>query len=181
MRDADLEWVQLSEGAPAGFLKVCSRVYRYPDGREEPWDILLGGSTVAVLALTEDEQVVLARQYRPGPDAVLLEMPGGNVTGAEDVLGAALRELREETGYEAESAAVVMQTWLASYATHRRHAVVARDCRWVGEQRLDDAEFIEPVLMPIGEFIAHALGGQLTDTDMALACLVAAGYLKQTT
>ncbi|MFG1878008.1 NUDIX hydrolase [Sphaerisporangium sp. NPDC049003] len=181
MRDeANLEWEQLSEGPPAGFLKVKSRLYRYPDGKEDKWDILLGGATVAILALTDDDQVILARQFRPGPDRVLLEMPGGNVAGAEDIVAAAVRELREETGYEAEKAEVVMQTYLASYATHRRHAIVARGCKLVGDQKLDDAEFVDPVLMPVADFIEHVLSGQLTDTDMALAGLVSAGFLKPT-
>ncbi|MFI7108403.1 NUDIX hydrolase [Nonomuraea sp. NPDC050227] len=120
------------------------------------WDILVGGATVAIVALTDDEQVVLARQYRPGPGRVLLE----------------------EAGYEAATLEVVMRTFLASYASHRRHAVLARGCRKVAEPRLDDGEFIETVLMPIGAFVQHVLSGQMTDTDLAFAGLVAAGYLK---
>ncbi|MGH3850209.1 MAG: hypothetical protein ACRDRT_10970, partial [Pseudonocardiaceae bacterium] len=70
------EWTQLSEmDGPAGFLKVRGRRYRYPDGNEDVWDILVGGTTVAIIALTEDDQVVLARQYRPGPGRILLELP----------------------------------------------------------------------------------------------------------
>jgi ADP-ribose pyrophosphatase len=43
---------------------------------------------------------------------------------------------------------------------------------------LDEGEFVEPVLVPVPEFVGHVLGGQLTDADMAFAGLVAAGYLK---
>ncbi|UBU08442.1 NUDIX hydrolase [Nonomuraea gerenzanensis] len=180
MGDAKVgEWTQLGElDGPAGFLKVRGRRYRYPDGNEAVWDILVGGATVAIVALTDDEQVVLARQYRPGPGQVLLELPGGNADGDEPVEVAAARELLEETGYEAAALEVVMRTFLSSYASHRRHAVLARGCRKVAEPRLDDAEFIETVLMPVGAFIEHVLSGQLTDTDVAFAGLAAAGYLK---
>ncbi|MDQ1307206.1 MAG: ADP-ribose pyrophosphatase [Actinomycetota bacterium] len=175
------EWTQLSEmDTSAGFLKVRGRRFRYPDGREDVWDILVGGATVAVVALTEDGRVVLARQYRPGPGRILLELPGGIVDGDEPVDVAAARELLEETGYEAASVEVVMQTYLASYASHRRYAVLARGCRKVAEPTLDDGEFIATVLMPVREFVDHVLGGQLTDTDMAFAGLTAAGYLKVT-
>ncbi|MGW3349650.1 NUDIX hydrolase [Nonomuraea rubra] len=137
-----------------------------------------GGATVAIVALTEDEQVVLARQYRPGPGRVLLELPGGNAGGDEPVEVAAARELLEETGYEAVTLEVVMQTYLASYASHRRYAVFARGCRKVDEPALDGGEFIETVLMPLGGFVQHVLGGQLTDADAAFAGLTAGGYLK---
>ncbi|MEU9835897.1 NUDIX hydrolase [Streptosporangium sp. NPDC048047] len=173
------EWTRLGElDGPAGFLTVRGHRYRYPDGREDTWDILVGGSTVAIVAVTEDEQVVLARQYRPGPGKVLLELPGGNADGDEPVEVAAARELLEETGYEAATLEVVMQTFLASYASQRRYAVLARGCRRVAEPDPGDGEFVETVLMPVGEFVRHVLGGQLTDTDIAFAGLTAAGYLK---
>lgn len=56
---------------------------------------------VNVIALTPDDRVVLIRQYRPGIEAVCLEIPGGMVDEGEDAATAAARELAEETGYTA--------------------------------------------------------------------------------
>ncbi|WP_241826757.1 NUDIX hydrolase [Streptomyces graminilatus] len=175
-----LEWTLQSERPePAGWLKVSCRTYVQPDGKESDWDILQGPRTVAVVALTEDGQGVLVRQFRPGPGKVLAELPGGLVSGGEEVEAAAARELLEETGYEAGTVEVVMKTYLASYATHVRHAVLARNCRKVTEPKPDAEEFVEPVTMPLDDYVAHLLGGQYTDADMGLAGLVAAGLLKQ--
>lgn len=175
----ELQWHQVGERpASAGFLKVRCRTYRYPTGVEADWDILEGGKTVAVVALTDDDHVVLVKQFRPGPGAVLLELPGGLVDGDEQVVAAAARELLEETGFAASTVEVVGTTFLAAYATHVRHAVLARGCRTVAEPQPGLDEFAETVTMPVPDFVRHVLGGQLTDMDMALAGLVAAGVLK---
>jgi ADP-ribose pyrophosphatase len=166
---------------PAGWQKVTCRTYRYPDGREDRWDILHGRPTVAVVAITADGEGVLVRQYRPGPDRVLAELPGGMVEAGESVEAAAARELLEETGYQAGSVDVVMRTYLASFATTVRHAAVARDCRRLGEPTPDPSEFVQPFTVPQDEFVRHILSGQLTDADMGLAGLVAAGLLGPTT
>src|SRR5271166_1054928 len=55
-----------------------------------------------VVAVTPDDHVVLVWQYRFGTDALSLEIPGGVIDHGEDPAQAARRELREETGYEAE-------------------------------------------------------------------------------
>jgi len=174
----DVRWREVGErDKPAGFLKVRCRTYRYPNGNEADWDILVGGNTVAVVALTADDQVVLVRQFRPGPGKVLLELPGGIAADGEAPAAAAARELLEETGYEAETIEIVASTFLAAYATHLRHAALARGCRKTREPEPDEDEFAVTVTMPVPEFIRHVLGGQLTDMDMALAGLVAAKIL----
>jgi 8-oxo-dGTP pyrophosphatase MutT (NUDIX family) len=57
---------------------------------------------VNVLALTDDDHVVLLRQFRPGTARVSLEIPGGIIEPGEDPCAAAARELAEETGYTGE-------------------------------------------------------------------------------
>jgi ADP-ribose pyrophosphatase len=46
-----------------------------------------------------------------------------------------------------------MQTYLAAYATHVRHAVVARGRRKVAEPNPDEAEFLELLTLPVEEYL----------------------------
>lgn len=62
---------------------------------------------VNVLAITDDDHVVMIEQFRHGLAAVTLEIPGGMVDGNESATVAGLRELREETGYAGDDAELI--------------------------------------------------------------------------
>lgn len=176
--DDALEWTHLgSADAYRGFVGIESRRYRLPDGRETRWDVLLGGRTVAVVALTDADSVVLARQFRPGPGTVIDELPGGMVDPGEEIAAAAARELLEETGYAATSVEVVGSAWLAGFSTIRRYAAVARGCRRVADPIQSGDEFSAAVELGIAEFVAHVRNGELTDADSAYRCLDALDLL----
>jgi hypothetical protein len=60
----------------AGHLGVVARTYQLPNGTAGVWDGFGCARSVVVFALTLKDQVVLVRQFQPGPDEVLLELPG---------------------------------------------------------------------------------------------------------
>lgn len=102
-----------------------------------------------VIAVTEDKQLVLVRQYRHGVAEQTLEFPAGGVDEGEEPLAAAQRELLEETGFAADS-------WhhLRSVSpeptrrSHQAHFFLALAARRVSAQRLEPSEDVEVVLRP---------------------------------
>lgn len=161
---------------PAGYVTIATNTYELPDGRKAEWDLITGGDSVAVVALTAANEVVLVRQYRPGPARILDELPGGGVEEAESPAQAAARELEEETGY-AGQIEIIGATWLAGNATRRRWAALATDCQQLKPPSPDDAKDCEPILMSISDFRAHLRSGQLTDVDIGYLALDHRGLL----
>ena len=170
-------WEQIGEHeGSGGMLPVVARQYRLPDGGRAEWDIFGPEQTVAILAITARDEVVLARQYRPGPDAILDEMPGGLVEPGEEVAAAAARELMEETGY-AGDVSVVADTWLSGASRTRRFCAVARNAESVSAPRNEPGEFCDVVLVSLARFREHLRSGQLTDADLGYLGLDHLGLL----
>ena len=161
---------------PSGWVNVQTNTYRLPDGSEADWDVVVSPDGVGVLAVTTDRRIVLARQYRPGPDKVLDELPGGYIEPGETPAAAARRELAEETGY-AGRITVVGSTWLRAIDTRRQWAAVAVDCTLAGAPRPDPSEFCQTITMTLPEFREHLRSGQLTDLGLAYMTLDHLGLL----
>ena len=118
---------------------------------------------VNVLAITPDDEVVYVRQFRHGIEAATVELPGGMVDPGEDPLAAGLRELLEETGYEATTWAVLGSVHPnPALQNNRCHLVVAFDAVRVAEQSLDPGEFIEVLTRPLAACPRLVFDGTIT-------------------
>lgn len=135
----------------------------------KPFDFFLmeGLSWVNVVPLTPAGEVVLVRQYRHGTEEYTLEIPGGCIEVDDgDPAIAAVRELREETGYStAQITPLGVIAPNPAMMSMRLHTFVAHGCLPVAPQSLDPGEDITIVLKPLAEVlelvrtggISHAL------------------------
>ncbi len=105
---------------------------------------------VHTIALTEDDDIVMARQFRAGSRRDSLETPGGLLEPGEDPCAAGARELLEETGYAGEPGELLFTIWPnPALLTMRISTVVIRGARLVSEPRLDPAEELAIELVPV--------------------------------
>lgn len=121
-------------------------------GKTGEFDLLKCRNWVNVVAITAQEMVVMVKQYRVGTDEVTLEIPGGVAHTEEDLLTAAQRELREETGY-------ISSKWQLlgavdanpAFMSNQCYTYLAQDCEKTTGQHLDPFEEIEVVTVPLRE------------------------------
>jgi len=162
-------WNKLSEeGYRAGFRRMLKRVYELPDGRIDNYDIKLEQNSACIVPMTVEGTIILTKQFRPGPEKVLLELPGGSININEAPEAAARRELLEETGYEGELR-FIGTSLVDAYSTGTRYNFIATECKKVADPLNLENEFIEVEKMSLEDFRQHLRSGELTD--------VTTGYL----
>ena len=140
--------------------------FRDPDGHEFHRQLVRHRGAVAVVPLTDDDQVILVRQYRGSIEAELLEIPAGllDVPG-ESLEAAAARELREEIGMAADSLERLGSVVPAPGMTDERITIfAARGLREVGTDLQGPEErHMSVVRMPVAEALALTHSGVITD------------------
>lgn len=164
-------WKKLSQKVRKyGYRQLIFKLYRLPDGGEKEFTTYggEGDQSVGVIAFTPDNQVIIARQFRPGPENVYDELPGGDVDPGENRHTAAVRELREETGYKAGSLDYIGSVCRDAYSNATAHYYIARDCVLVGTQMLDRGEFIEVVTISPQQLITNARERKMSDAGAVL-------------
>lgn len=145
--------------------KVEKVIFKLPDGKETDFYVKREGPAASVLAITKDNKVIVVKQYRPGPEEILQELPGGYVDPNEEPEKTIERELLEETGYKGK-VQLVTTCFDDAYSTMNRYCFVATECEKVGEPRTGEYEFVEPALLSMEDFRNLLRSGKMTDVEV---------------
>ncbi|AKM80138.1 TPA: NUDIX hydrolase [Candidatus Saccharibacteria bacterium] len=154
-----------------GWRTLVRKVFLQPDGKSAEYYTKdrVGSRAGAVIALTADNHVVVAEQFRPGPEKILQDLPGGGINPDEDAQDAVLRELKEETGYVATGDVVYLGEVLKdAYTNTTWHFYLAKECIDSGERKLDEGEFVDVRLITIDQLLINARTAMMTDTEAVL-------------
>lgn len=141
-------------------------------GRQHDFYVIDCVDWVNVIALTREQQLVMVEQYRHGTNTVELEVPGGMMDPHEsDPVGTALRELREETGYEGNAARVIGSMFPnAAIMSNRCHTVLVEQCELKHHLEFDHGEDLVTRLVSLDD-LPSLLGSGRVRHAVALAAL----------
>lgn len=167
-------WEVLSEqaGGDYGVFRVVRQQRRHQgDGREGTFSLIQPRDWVVALAVTPARELIFVRQFRFGADQLTWEMPAGCREAGEEPLAAAVRELREETGYV--GAAPRLLGWNfpnPALQTNQCWYVLVPDVRLAAAVAPDEHEDLEVRVVPVTEAYRWGREGRLTHA-LALAGL----------
>jgi ADP-ribose pyrophosphatase len=143
-----------------------------PDGHiVDPYFVVQMPPSVCAVAITNDNTVVMVKQYRHPIGETILEIPGGFIDGNEEVEKAIARELLEETGYEFLKFDYLGKiTANPGVLDNYTYLYLARDGKKVSTQQLDNNEEIELVTIPLEELRRMMLQNEIKQS-LHLACI----------
>ena len=159
-------------------LHVQRDTVRLPNGNGAVREVIRHIGAVCVIPVLDNGDVIMERQFRYPLDRVILEIPAGKLDAPdEDRLSAIRRELREETGYTADSwqeigpfhpAPAYSDEYITMYLARGLHK---------GEQDLDADEFLDVCTVPLKDLVQDVMDGKISDAKTQVCVLKAARIL----
>lgn len=159
--------------------RVKLREVELPDGRKSRRDLVehLGGA--CVLALNDQNQVYLVKQFRAAFGKLLLELPAGKLEAGEESLTCARRELTEETGLTASSWQLLSKIYPSpGYLDEVISIYLARGLDQ-GQQQLDPGEFLSVELIDLSTALEMVKDGEIKDAKTVAGLLLAQHVLAK--
>lgn len=162
---ANMKWKVLESAYVSKYQYFTARKDKceMPDGKivDEYYVVELPPSVCAV-ALTENEEVLMVKQYRHPLREVILELPGGFVDKGEKPGEAMLRELREETGYAFSSVKELGKVAAnPGVLDNYTYLFLAEGGKFAGTQQLDKNEEILVTKIPLQELVTLFLDNKI--------------------
>ncbi len=148
------------------------------NGKTATRDVVEHPGGVCVLPLTDQNEVIMVKQFRYPYGEVIYEIPAGKLDRrGEDPLDCGKRELEEEAGMIADEFTFLGRMYPSpGYCAEIIHIYLARGLH-PSKQHLDEDEFLEVYKIPFQTVFEAVMAGEITDGKTQIAVLKTAALL----
>jgi ADP-ribose pyrophosphatase len=136
---------------------------RLPNGATVELEIIHHPGAAAIVAMKDEETVLLIRQYRHAAGGYILEIPAGTLRPGEDPVVCAARELEEEIGFRPSALEPLATFFTTPGFTDEVIHIYKATGLMPGKQNLDHDEVLEVVEVPLREAIGRIGDGSIRD------------------
>lgn len=144
---------------------------KIPNGNTAKWDFIGHKGAAAVIAVKDNGNLIMVKQYRNALERETLEIPAGGLNPNETMEQAALRELQEETGYLAgHSEFLISIRTTVAFCNERIDIYLTTDLK-PDKQNLDEDEYLEVVDYPVTELVDMIYDGRIQDSKTVSAIM----------
>ncbi|NPV28562.1 MAG: NUDIX hydrolase [Firmicutes bacterium] len=159
-------------------IKVRVDTVLLPDGEKATREVVEHPGAVAVVPVTDRNEVIMVRQFRQPTGEILLELPAGKRDQQEPLLACAQRELEEETGCRAQEWKVLFSFFTTpGFSNELLTLLLARGLE-KGEARPEGEEFLEVVSVPLSRAREMIFQGEIKDAKTIIGIL-ALSFLEE--
>jgi ADP-ribose pyrophosphatase len=149
-----------------------------PDGKTALRDIVEHPGGVGIVAITDDNKILMVKQYRKPIEKAIIELPAGKLDKDEDHEVCGRRELEEETGFKAKEFTYLGYMYPSpGFDDEVTHLYLARDL-YKGEVNLDEDEYLDVYKYDISEVKEMIMNNEINDAKTVIGFFKAMEYLK---
>lgn len=150
-----------------------------PNGNRGIREIVEVRNASAIFAVDEQMNVLMVRQSRPAINKTGLEIPAGLIDENESTEDAVRRECEEETGYQPRTIRkLIRYAHAEGYSTGYITLYLGIGLEYTGKMKLDDSEYVEPVLVPLDKVVQMIRENHITDSKTILGAALCERFIR---
>lgn len=160
---------------------IRSCEFQTKTGDLKQYEAIIHPGAAVILPLLDNDSIVMIRNQRMAVGETIWELPAGTLEPKEEPAATALRELAEETGYQAKSIRLLTTFYSSPGISNEvMHAFVAEKLHFIG-QNLDAGEVITPEILTWKQVLAMIRSGEIRDAKTLITLLFYRAFLDNST
>ncbi|WP_042271903.1 NUDIX hydrolase [[Clostridium] dakarense] len=135
-------------------------------------EIVEHGGAVAIVAINDNNEVILVKQFRKAIEKVIWEIPAGKLEIGENPKDCAIRELKEETGYSADNMKLIHKFYTSAGFSNQKVYIFLATGLTAGDNNFDDDEDLEVHKIDLEEAYNMISRNEIEDAKTSIGLLL---------